>query len=81
VLVDCVVAAPQVAHRQTYGTDYNAAYSGEIRVPVDKIPALALDERKLIASASSLSGNESHPHKPLKHHSQRQFRQRANLPT
>ncbi|SAL85398.1 3-oxoadipate CoA-succinyl transferase subunit alpha [Caballeronia terrestris] len=49
VLVDCVVVAPPGAHKQTYGTDYNAAFSGEIRVPVNKIPALALDERKLIA--------------------------------
>lgn len=49
ILVDCVVLAPQAAHRQTYATDYNAAFSGEMRVPVDKIPVLALDERKLIA--------------------------------
>ena len=49
VLVDCVVVAPQDAHLQTYGTSYNAAFSGEIRVPVDKIAAPALDERKLIA--------------------------------
>jgi propionate CoA-transferase len=48
-LVDCVVVAPPATHRQTYGTDYNPAYSGEIRVAVDKIPALALNERKLIA--------------------------------
>ena len=49
VLVDCVVLAPESAHRQTYGTAYNAAYSGEIRVRSDRIPAAALDERKLIA--------------------------------
>jgi propionate CoA-transferase len=49
VLVDCVVPAPQAAHRQTYGTDYNAAFSGEIRIPLDKIPVPRLDERKLIA--------------------------------
>ena len=28
VLVDCVVLAPQSAHPQTYGTSYNAAFSG-----------------------------------------------------
>jgi propionate CoA-transferase len=49
VLVDCVVLAPESAHRQTYGTAYNAAYSGEIRVRSDRIAAAALDERKLIA--------------------------------
>ncbi|MDR6860133.1 propionate CoA-transferase [Variovorax guangxiensis] len=49
VLVDCVVLAPQSAHPQTYGTSYNAAFSAEIRVPIDKIAAPVLDERKLIA--------------------------------
>ena len=39
VLVDCVVLAPQSAHLQTYGTTYNAAFSAEIRVPIDKIAA------------------------------------------
>jgi propionate CoA-transferase len=49
VLVDCVVLAPQSAHLQTYGTTYNAAFSGEIRVPIEKIEAPMLDERKMIA--------------------------------
>jgi propionate CoA-transferase len=49
VLVDCVVLAPQESHRQTYGTDYNPAFSGEIRVRADKIAPAPLDERKLIA--------------------------------
>jgi propionate CoA-transferase len=48
-LVDCVVVAPPATHRQTYATDYNPAYSGEIRVAVDTIPALELNERKMIA--------------------------------
>ena len=49
ILVDCVVLAPPAAHQQTYGTAYNAAFSGEVRMPVEEIPALPLDERKLIA--------------------------------
>jgi len=49
VMVDCVVLAPPSAHAQTYGTSYNAAFSGEIRVPTDRIAAAALDERKIIA--------------------------------
>ncbi|MEJ8851004.1 acyl CoA:acetate/3-ketoacid CoA transferase [Variovorax rhizosphaerae] len=49
VLVDCVVVAPQGSHVQTYGTDYSAAFSGEIRVQTDKIVPAPLDERKLIA--------------------------------
>lgn len=49
VLVDCVVLAPPSAHAQTYGVGYNAAFSAEIRVPIDKIAAPVLDERKIIA--------------------------------
>jgi propionate CoA-transferase len=49
VLVDCVVLAPPAAHVQTYGTDYNAAFSGEIRVPTGKMAVPPLDERKAIA--------------------------------
>ncbi|WP_305729945.1 acyl CoA:acetate/3-ketoacid CoA transferase [Variovorax sp. dw_308] len=49
VLVDCVVLAPQGSHVQTYGTDYSAAFSGEIRVPTDKFVPPPLDERKIIA--------------------------------
>ena len=49
ILVDCVVLAPPATQLQTYGTAYNAAFSGEVRIPVDEIPALPLDERKLIA--------------------------------
>jgi propionate CoA-transferase len=48
-LVDCVVVAPQATHRQTYATDYNPAFSNEIRVSVDRMPPLELDTRKLIA--------------------------------
>jgi propionate CoA-transferase len=49
VLVDCVVVAAPDTHQQTYATAYNAAFSGEVRVPVDRMPAAPLDERKLIA--------------------------------
>jgi propionate CoA-transferase len=43
-----VLAEPEM-HRQTYATGYNAAFAGELRVPVDRIAAAKLDERKLIA--------------------------------
>jgi propionate CoA-transferase len=49
VLVDCVVVAPPEAHQQTYATAYNAAFSGEVRVPVDRMAPAPLDERKVIA--------------------------------
>ena len=49
VLVDCVVLASPEAHQQTYATAYNAAFSGEVRVPVDRMAPVPLNERKLIA--------------------------------
>jgi len=49
VLVDCVVLAPAEHHAQTYATDFSPAFSGQLRVPLDRIPPLALDERKIIA--------------------------------
>jgi propionate CoA-transferase len=48
-LVDCVVVAGSEHHAQTYATAYNPAFSGEMRVPVDRIAPLPLDERKVIA--------------------------------
>ena len=49
VLVDCVVLAPPEHHVQTYATAYSPAFSGQLRVPLDRIPPLPLDERKIIA--------------------------------
>ncbi|MFZ1427377.1 MAG: CoA-transferase [Geminicoccaceae bacterium] len=49
VLVDCVVLASPEHHAQTYATAFSPAFSGQLRVPLDRIPPLALDERKIIA--------------------------------
>ncbi len=49
ILVDCVVVGRPENHMQTYGTAYAPAYSGEIRVPVDSLTPMAMDERKVIA--------------------------------
>ncbi len=49
VMVDCVVVAGPDQHRQTYGTAYNPAYSGELKVPLDSLGEMSLDERKIIA--------------------------------
>jgi propionate CoA-transferase len=50
ILVDCVVIAdPPENHRMNYGTQYNPALSGEIRVPVESIARMPLDDRKIIA--------------------------------
>jgi propionate CoA-transferase len=50
ILVDCIVVAdPPEMHRMNYGVHYNPALSGAIRVPVDHIARMELDERKIIA--------------------------------
>src|SRR4030095_13743944 len=49
VMVDCVVVASPQQHRQTYGTSYNPAFSGEFKIPLDTLGTMALDERKIIA--------------------------------
>ena len=48
VLVDCVVRAEPANHRQTYAVDYNHAFSGRQRVPLDHVPRMELNERKII---------------------------------
>lgn len=48
-LVDCVVVSEPENHVQTYATPYNHAFSGELRVPMDRVDPMALNERKIIA--------------------------------
>lgn len=49
IYVDVIVEAAPENHMQTFGTSYNPSYSGEVRVPVDSISPLPMDERKIIA--------------------------------
>ncbi len=50
ILVDCVIVADDpVLHRMNYGVMYDPALAGEVRVPVDAMPKMELDERKIIA--------------------------------
>ncbi|MBV8110654.1 MAG: acyl CoA:acetate/3-ketoacid CoA transferase [Hyphomicrobiales bacterium] len=49
ILVDCVVVARPEHHWQTFGTQYNPAFSGEIRVRAGSLPPMAMSERKIIA--------------------------------
>jgi propionate CoA-transferase len=54
IMVDCVVVADKPEyHKMNYGTQYNAALAGEIRVPVESIAKMRLDERKVIARRAS----------------------------
>jgi propionate CoA-transferase len=49
ILVDCVVVAKAENHWQTFGTQYNPAYSSEIRVRAGSLPPMPMSERKIIA--------------------------------
>ena len=60
VLVDAVVLATEPAHhQQTFAEPYNPAFSGELRVPMDNLPTMALSERKVIARRAA---QELRPH-------------------
>jgi len=52
ILVDYVVVDPD--QRQTYHTDYNPSYAGELRVPVHGMRRLPFDHRKIIARRAAM---------------------------
>ena len=52
MLVDLLVIDPN--QRQTYLTDYSAAYAGEIRLPDSEITPLPLNVRKIIARRAAM---------------------------
>ncbi len=52
MLVDLVVVDPD--QRQTYQTAYSPSYAGELRVPLDEIPPLPFDARKVIARRAAM---------------------------
>ena len=55
VLVDAVVLATEPSHHmQTFSEQYNPAYSGEIRVPVESLAVMPLSERKVIARRAAM---------------------------
>lgn len=55
ILVDYVVVVEKPEYQmQTFAELYNAAYSGEIRVPMSSIPKMELSERKIIARRAAM---------------------------
>ncbi|MGG7620829.1 acyl CoA:acetate/3-ketoacid CoA transferase [Bacillus coreaensis] len=53
ILVDYIVVSKPENHFQTENTYYNPAFSGHIKVPVESMETLPLDERKIIARRSA----------------------------
>jgi len=54
VMVDCVVVASPENHWQTFATQYNPAYSAEIRARLGSLPPLQDGARKIIARRAAL---------------------------
>ncbi|MBL8589949.1 MAG: 3-oxoacid CoA-transferase [Methylobacteriaceae bacterium] len=52
ILVDCIVVDP--AQRQTYATDYNPSYAGELKVPLHALKRLPFDMRKIVARRAAM---------------------------
>ena len=53
-MVDCVVVAEAEHHQQTFATTYNAAYSGELRVPAVRGDGFGMGLRKVMARRAAL---------------------------
>ncbi|MCW5692611.1 MAG: 3-oxoacid CoA-transferase [Pseudolabrys sp.] len=52
ILVDFVVVDPE--QRQTYATDYNPSYAGELRVPLESVKPLPFGPRKIVARRAAM---------------------------
>jgi propionate CoA-transferase len=49
ILVDCIVVSEPHCHWQTFGTQYNPSFSGELKVPLQSLPQIDMGDRKIIA--------------------------------
>ncbi len=49
ILVDCLVVSQPQNHWQTFATQYNASYSGQMKIPMETVKPMVLDPRKIIA--------------------------------
>lgn len=54
IFVDAIVVAKSENHMQTYAAQYNPGLSGELRVPLETVARLPLDQRKVIARRAAL---------------------------
>lgn len=54
IYVDAIVESSPEDHMQTFSEQYNPSYSQEIRVPIDSLEPLPLNERKVIARRAAM---------------------------
>lgn len=54
IYVDGIVVSRPENHMQTYAEQYNPSFSGEVKVPVDSIAPMPLNERKIICRRSAM---------------------------
>jgi propionate CoA-transferase len=54
ILVDAIVIGKPENHMQTYAEQYNPSYNGEIKMALDNIENLKLDERKIISRRAAM---------------------------
>ncbi|MDK2866314.1 MAG: propionate CoA-transferase [Clostridiales bacterium] len=59
IYVDAIVEADPSEHMQTFAEQYNPSYSQDIRIPMKSIPALPLNERKIIARRAAMELKEN----------------------
>ncbi len=58
ILVDHVVIAEPENHRQTWATNFDAAFAGQTRVPLETATPMPMDERKIIARRAAMELEE-----------------------
>jgi len=54
IMVDYIVIADQDNHRMNIGTAYDPAFTGEIKVPMNRIEAMPMNIRKIIAKRCAM---------------------------
>lgn len=54
IYVDALVVAEPEHHMQSFGTVYNPALSGEVRVPLDSLKPMPMSDRKIIARRAAM---------------------------
>lgn len=54
IYVDAVVVAEAKHHMQSFGTQYNPAFSGETRIPLNALKPLPMSERKITARRAAM---------------------------